>query len=106
MLGSRQNQLEGFDQHRGIDPGGAVGVGIGPLLGSAQGFEFGDYQAAGETGRAWVIAVDRGVRAGQHQAAFALQLFQAGQVSRTGAQAVFQGVFYIGGDDGVEHFDP
>ena len=49
IAGLRQDLLERFDDHIGVDAGGNVRVGIGPGLCGAQGVELGDDQAAGET---------------------------------------------------------
>ena len=105
-MASRQDQLEGFHHDVGIHTRGAIRIGIGPLLRGQQRFEFGDDQAAGKPGRAWVIAVDGRVRPSEDQTALAFQLLQACQVCRASAQTVFQGVLHIGGNDRVEHLYP
>jgi len=95
--GSRSGQhfLERFDQHAGIHAGSAIGICVGPLLCRVQRVELGDHQAATEACRAWVVTVDGRVWPGQQQATFLLQLFQAGEVSGAGSQAIFQGVFDV-----------
>lgn len=88
--GLRQDLLERLDQNVGVDTGLDVRVGVGPGLGSFEGVEFGDDQAAGETCGARVIAVHCRVRTGQDHAAFGLELLQALKVRRAGGQARFQ----------------
>ena len=103
---SGQYFLEGFDQNVGIHTGGSIWVGVGPFLRSFEGVELGNHQAATEPCWARIVAVDGRMRAGQQQAAFLLQLLQASEMSGAGGQAIFQGVFDVGGDDGVEHLNP
>jgi len=85
--GLRQDLLERLDHHIGVDPCCNVRVCLGPGLGVGQGSELGHDQAAGEPGVARVIAVDGRVRAGQYDAAFSLQLFEALDMGRAYAQA-------------------
>src|SRR5690606_4967492 len=82
------NLLEWLDDYRAVYTGGLVGVGLGPLLGGLQRLELGNHQTAGKAGSTRVIAVDGRVRAGQNQAAFALELIKARQMGRTRGQAL------------------
>ena len=103
---SGQHFLEGFDYNAGIHACRAVRVGVGPFLRGFKGVELGNHQAAAKARRARVIAVDGRMRAGQQQATLLLQLVQAGEVSGARGQTSFQGIFDVGGDDGVEHLNP
>ena len=102
----RQDLLERLDQNVGVDASGDVRISVGPGLGGAQGIEFGDDQAAGETRRARIIAVDRRMWAGQYDATFALERLQALEVCRPSGQAGFQGVGDVCGNDCVKHVSP
>lgn len=98
--------LERFDQHLGVHAGRYIRISIGPGLCRRQGGELDNHQATGEAGISRVVAVYRRMRAGQYQAAFGLQLFQALDVGRAYGQAFLQGVGDVGGNDGVEHVSP
>ena len=78
----RQDLLERLDQNVGVDACSDVRIGVGPGLGGAQGIEFGNDQAAGETRRARIIAVDRRVWAGQYDATFALERSEERRVGK------------------------
>ena len=80
--GLRKDLLERLDRNVGVDTCGDVRIGIGPGLGGAQGIEFGDDQATGETRSARIIAVDRGVGAGQYDTTFTFEHLQALKVRR------------------------
>lgn len=77
-----------------------------PIVGQLQGDELGNHQAAAET-RPGLDHCCRWPGAGRPAAGdLLLQLLQTSEVSRAGGQTIFQGVFDVGGDDGVEHFSP
>ena len=92
-----QDFLERLDDDIGVYASSHVRVRVSPGLGSYQGLELGDHQAASETGRAGVIAVDGRVRASQYDTAFLLQCLQALKVRGTRGQAFFKGVGNVGG---------
>ncbi len=78
--------LERLDDDFVVHACSNVRIGIGPGLRRSQRFEFGNDQATAETGFARVVAVDGWVWAGQHHAAFGLELLQAFDVRRAAAR--------------------
>src|SRR5712692_9311690 len=87
----------------GIDAGGEERLRVGPGLRLAQVGELGDNQAAGESSRPWVGAVDGGEGARDEQAAGMVQLDQPGEMRGTRGQSFIQGAGRILADKRVKH---
>jgi hypothetical protein len=68
----------------------SIGIVFGPVDSFLEGREFGNDEAARETGLSRVLAVDRGIRTGCQQAAVIAKRLEAFEMIRTCSQAFFE----------------